>query len=36
MQLKDPKKSKGKQFKGSITSTYKGAKVTRSFSKRVT
>jgi hypothetical protein len=32
---KIPKKSKGKQLKVSITSSYKGAKVTRSFSKRV-
>ena len=32
---KIPKKSKGKQFKGSITASYKGAKITRSFSKTV-
>jgi hypothetical protein len=32
---KIPKKSKGKQLKGSITATYKGAKITRSFSKRI-
>jgi hypothetical protein len=30
-----PKKSKGKQLKGSITASYKGKKITRSFSKRV-
>ena len=30
-----PKKSKGKQIKVSITATYKGKKITRSFSKRV-
>ncbi len=32
---KIPKKSKGKQLKGSITASYKGAKITRSFSKTV-
>lgn len=30
-----PKSSRGKQIKGSIIETYKGAKVSRSFSKRV-
>jgi len=30
-----PKNSKGKQLKGSITATYQGAKVRKSFSKRV-
>ena len=32
---KVPNQSKGKQLKGSMTVTYKGKKVTRSFSKRV-
>ena len=30
-----PKNTKGKQLKGSITATYQGAKISRSFSKRV-
>ncbi len=30
-----PKNTKGKQLKGSITATYQGAKIRRSFSKRV-
>jgi hypothetical protein len=30
-----PKNTKGKQLKGSITATYQGAKITKSFSKRV-
>lgn len=30
-----PKNSKGKQFKGSITATYQGAKIRKTFSKKV-
>ncbi len=30
-----PKNTKGKQIKGSITATYQGSKISRSFSKRV-
>jgi hypothetical protein len=30
-----PKRSKGKQLRGSISATYKGAKIKKSFSKRV-
>jgi len=30
-----PKNTKGEQLRGSITATYQGAKVTKSFSARV-
>jgi hypothetical protein len=30
-----PPNTKGKQLKGSITATYQGAKITKSFSKKI-